>query len=110
MPYIYLCLGLINLEMFACLRTRASNAASLDIFRETVRMLRKVRKPMLRRKIRNAWQSGLTRFVLVQTYQNGKTIPIEHKIHQTAIKYTTWSLNIFHSKALQNVPKLGFSV
>jgi hypothetical protein len=30
--------------------------------------------------------------------------PYGHKLYQTAVKYT----NIFPSKALQNVPKLGF--
>jgi hypothetical protein len=33
-------------------------------------------------------------------------MPNGHKLHQTTVKYT----NIFHSKALQNIPKLGFLV
>jgi hypothetical protein len=73
--------------------------------------------------------SQVARFFLVQTCRNGKKytkwpqtipnghiciisnghtyiIPIGHKLYQTAVKYA----NIFHSKALQNVPKLGFLV
>jgi hypothetical protein len=38
--------------------------------------------------------------------QCSKNIPNLHKIFQMAIKY----INIFLSKALQNVPKLGFLV
>jgi hypothetical protein len=56
-------------------------------------------------------------FFLVRTYQNGKSIPKDHKLYQTAMNYTKWSLlyqmavkytNIFHSKALQNIPVLDF--
>jgi hypothetical protein len=56
---------------------------------------------------------------LVQTYQNVKNIPNDHKLYQKAkiipngckifqmvIKYN----NSFHSKALQILPKLGFLV
>jgi hypothetical protein len=28
---------------------------------------------------------------LVQTYQNGKSIPNDHTLYQTAIYYTKWS-------------------
>jgi hypothetical protein len=61
----------------------------------------------------------VTRFFFVQIYQNGKNIPIDHKLYQTAINYTKWPKifqmvikykNIFHSKALQILPKLGFLV
>jgi hypothetical protein len=64
-------------------------------------------------------QTGVARFFLVQTYQNGKYvynklpqtipnghklgIPNGHKIFQMVIKYT----NIYHSKVLQNSPKFG---
>jgi hypothetical protein len=51
------------------------------------------------------------RFFLVQTYQKGKNIPKDHKqkpnghtLYQMSIKYT----HIFHSKTLQNIPKLEF--
>jgi hypothetical protein len=54
---------------------------------------------------------------LTKTYQNGKNendqmttyvgrVPITHKICQIALKYT----NNMHSKALKNVPKIGFLV
>jgi hypothetical protein len=33
-------------------------------------------------------------------------LPNDHKIYQIVIKYT----NTFHSKALQNLPQLGFLV
>jgi hypothetical protein len=36
-------------------------------------------------------------------YQNG------HKIYQTAVKFSK-NTNIFHSKALPNLPKFGFGV
>jgi hypothetical protein len=39
-------------------------------------------------------------------YLNGKNIPNGCKIFLMAIKYT----NIFHSKALGNIPKMGFLV
>jgi hypothetical protein len=32
----------------------------------------------------------VARFFSVQTYQNGKNIPSDHKLYQIAIKYTTW--------------------
>jgi hypothetical protein len=32
----------------------------------------------------------VARFVLVQTYQNGKNITHDHKLCQTAINYTKW--------------------
>jgi hypothetical protein len=38
------------------------------------------------------------------TYQNGKNIPNDHKIYQMDIQYS----NMFHFKALQNIPKLVF--
>jgi hypothetical protein len=58
------------------------------------------------------------------TYQNGKNIPNDHKIYQMAIQFNKWPLkygrklsqmvlkytSISHSKALQNIPKLGFLV
>jgi hypothetical protein len=70
---------------------------------------------------RTAVKHGVARFFLVQTYQNGEkytkwrqTIPNDHKIYQMAVNYSKRSLNrytnIFHSKALQNLPKLGFLV
>jgi hypothetical protein len=61
----------------------------------------------------------VARFSLVQTYQNGKNIPNDHKLYQTAIHYSICHKifqmiikcnNIFHSKALQNLPKLGLLV
>jgi hypothetical protein len=32
----------------------------------------------------------VARFFLVQTYQNGKSVPNGHKLYQTAIYYTKW--------------------
>jgi hypothetical protein len=32
----------------------------------------------------------VARFFLIQTYQNGKNIPNDHKLYQTAINYTNW--------------------
>jgi hypothetical protein len=60
----------------------------------------------LRRPFRNKFEagSGLPEFFLVRTYQNEKNIPNDHEYFQMAVKYT----NIFHFKALQNMPKLGF--
>jgi hypothetical protein len=37
-------------------------------------------------------------------HQIATELPNEHKIYQMAIEYT----NLFHSKALKNLPKLGF--
>jgi hypothetical protein len=37
------------------------------------------------------------------TYQNGKTVPNDPKRYQLVTEYT----NIFNSKALQNLPKVG---
>jgi hypothetical protein len=34
--------------------------------------------------------SRVARFVLVQTYQNGKNIPNDHKVYQVALKYEKW--------------------
>jgi hypothetical protein len=34
--------------------------------------------------------SGLPDFFLVQTYQNGKKLPNDHKLDQKAVKYTKW--------------------
>jgi hypothetical protein len=31
---------------------------------------------------------------MVQTYQNGKNVPNDHKLYQTAINYPKWSKNI----------------
>jgi hypothetical protein len=57
----------------------------------------------------------VARFFLAQTYQNGKNVPNDHKLYQTAkiyipngrkifhIKYA----NIFHSHAIQILPKNG---
>jgi hypothetical protein len=39
-----------------------------------------------------------------RTYQNTTNLPNGHKIFQMGIKY----ISIFNSKALQNLPKLGF--
>jgi hypothetical protein len=36
----------------------------------------------------------VARFIVVQTYQNGKNIPNHHKINQTTIKYTKIPKNI----------------
>jgi hypothetical protein len=36
-------------------------------------------------------RSRVARLFLVQTYQNGKSIPNGHKLYQTAIYYTKWS-------------------
>jgi hypothetical protein len=63
--------------------------------------------------------SGVARFFLGQNTKMGKIVPNDHKmttwpydipngrtIFQMAKKYN----NDFHSKALQNIPKLGFLV
>jgi hypothetical protein len=42
---------------------------------------------------------------LVKTYQNGGNY---HKIHQISVKYTITYTKIYHSKALPNLPKMGF--
>jgi hypothetical protein len=53
-------------------------------------------------------------------YQNRKNVPNQHKMYQMVIKYfpnvlkvcqmAIKYINIFQSKALQNLPKLGFLV
>jgi hypothetical protein len=35
-------------------------------------------------------RNRVARFFLVQTYQNGKNIPNDHKLYQMAIKYSKW--------------------
>jgi hypothetical protein len=63
----------------------------------------------------------VARFFLVQKYQNGKNIPNDRKPYKTTINYSILNdsklfqmaikyTNIFHSKALHNLPKLGFLV
>jgi hypothetical protein len=39
-------------------------------------------------------KTRVARFFLVQTYPNRKNIPNEHKLFQTAMKYTKWSKTI----------------
>jgi signal transduction histidine kinase len=39
-------------------------------------------------KAKQAFQVRVARFFLIQTYQNGKNIPNDHKLYQTTIKYT----------------------
>jgi hypothetical protein len=42
-------------------------------------------------------------------YQTTMKLPYGHKIYQMAVKYSQWRekyASIFHSKALQNIPKL----
>jgi hypothetical protein len=66
-----------------------------------------------------ATKTRVARFFLVENTKTGKNIPNYHiitkwpqnisdgrKIDQIVIKYT----KIFHSKTLQNLPKLGFLV
>jgi hypothetical protein len=48
--------------------------------------------------------SRVARLFLTQNTITGKNIPNGRKIFQMTLKYT----NIFYSKALQNLPKLGF--
>jgi hypothetical protein len=36
------------------------------------------------------WQPMVARFFLFQTYQNGKNIPNDDKLYQTAIHYAKW--------------------
>jgi hypothetical protein len=54
-------------------------------------------------------ESRVARFFLVQTFQIGKNITNDHKLYQLAIKYSNGLIitNIYHSKALQNLPKFG---
>jgi hypothetical protein len=59
------------------------------------------------------------RFILVHDTKTGKNVPNEHKSYQMVIKCPTYPkifqmakkyFNIFQSKALQNLPELGFLV
>jgi hypothetical protein len=56
----------------------------------------------------------VARCFLVQTYQNGKNLPNDHKLYvPNGVKKFLMGItydNIFHSKALQILPKLGFLV
>jgi hypothetical protein len=54
---------------------------------------------------------------LVLDTKTGKNVPNEHKMYQMVIKYVRKmfqmaikSINIFQSKALKHLPKLGFLV
>jgi hypothetical protein len=44
----------------------------------------------------SSWKkiSRVARFFLVQKYQNGKNVPNDHKLYQTAVNYTKWPKNI----------------
>jgi hypothetical protein len=63
-----------------------------------------------------SWRASVcirvARFLLVQHTKMGNIIPNHHNIYQMASKYTKWPLciytNIFHSKTIHNLPKLGF--
>jgi hypothetical protein len=73
-------------------------------------------------KLTNPWVQSLSlgvklrvglRFLWVQTYQNRKNIPHDHKIYQVAMKYSKWSFNTYtyqHFLFKGNKPKLGFLV
>jgi hypothetical protein len=77
-------------------------------------------------EIRNEKEIRVARFFCSKHTKLGKNTPNDHKLYQTAINYTKWQLNIpngrkifqmvieytnlCHSKALQNLPKVGFLV
>jgi hypothetical protein len=79
-------------------------------------------KNMLRGTLQNTparLRSRVARFFLVLDTKNRKNVPIEHKLYQMAKKFPNLSkifpmaikyINIFQSKGLQNLPKLGFLV
>jgi hypothetical protein len=87
--------------------------ANLDIFPKTFQATLALRG-------KNPVETRVARFFLVQIYKTWKNIPNDHKLYQKghelyqmttnytkkAINYT----NIFPSKALQNLPELGFLV
>jgi hypothetical protein len=59
----------------------------------------------------------VARFFLVRDTKTGKNtkltqnIPNGHKIHEMSVKYSKCKkIHIFQSKALKNLPKLGFLV
>jgi hypothetical protein len=41
-------------------------------------------------QVSDSTEARVARFFMVQTYQNGKNIPNDHKLYQTAINYTKW--------------------
>jgi hypothetical protein len=50
----------------------------------------------------------VARLVFVQTYQNGKNLPHDHKLYQTVIDYTKWVYNIPNGpKIYQHFPFQG---
>jgi hypothetical protein len=52
--------------------------------------------------------SGVARFFLLRTCQNGKNVPNDHTLYQTAIKYTKWPQNIPNGhKLYQHFTSLG---
>jgi hypothetical protein len=51
-------------------------------------------------------KTRVARFFSVQNYQNGKKLPNEHKLYQTAIKYT--KLAVKYSKGSLNIPTFSF--
>jgi hypothetical protein len=59
---------------------------------------------------------GVARFFLVKYTKNVKILPNGLKIYRIAVKYSKWfkiipTFSIIcHSKALENIPKLGFLV
>jgi hypothetical protein len=67
--------------------------------------------------LRRTWVNQGCQIFLETTYQNGKNIPNDHKMYQTAIKYTICpknrqnghkNTNSFHCKTFQNLPKFVF--
>jgi hypothetical protein len=62
------------------------------------------------RKKYTKWIKKYTKWI--KNIPNEKNVPNGHKISHISIKYSKWSLNIyvniFQSKALKNLPKLGF--
>jgi hypothetical protein len=59
-------------------------------------------------EISEAFEAWVARFVLVQTNQNGKNVPNDYKLYQTAKNHTKWPKNISNGhKILQHFPLQG---
>jgi hypothetical protein len=105
-----------KIDLMAVTFTNIFHSRLITIFAQTVFFALKIHIPSC---IPAILASRVARFFSVQTYQSWKNIPNDHKLYQTAINYTKWPKifqrvikfkNIFHSKALQILPKLGFLV
>jgi hypothetical protein len=80
--------------------------ANLDIFPKTFQATLALRG-------KNPVETRVARFFLVQIYKTWKNIPNDHKLYQKGHKLYQMTTNYtknFPSKALQNLPELGFLV